>query len=209
LAFVLGHSHLAAAAEALGGPRWLAASTLVAALVLLLTALLLRAVLHRGAVAGKALKLLLAVPSRALRTWLSRTRSQFDFADEHLARFFSHRLSLKQLAPFVLLWVIESAESLLILRLLGLDIGFVELISFEVLLTLARNLAFMVPAGIGVQDLGYVAFLGALGVADPVNTGAAFSLLKRSKELTWAALGYTLLAFTRPAFGSTTPAPQS
>jgi hypothetical protein len=51
-----------------------------------------------------------------------------------------------------------------------------------------------VPAGLGVQDLSYLAFLRALQVPDALNVAAAFLLLKRSKECFWSMIGYALLA---------------
>jgi uncharacterized protein (TIRG00374 family) len=92
-------------------------------------------------------------------------------------------------------WLLESLETWLILRLLGIELGFVEVASFEVLLSFLRNVLFVLPAGLGVQDLGYVTFLAALGVPDAVNAGAAFVVLKRTKELFWIGVGYTLLGF--------------
>ena len=44
-----------------------------------------------------------------------------------------------------------------------------------------------------MQDLGYVAALGALGVPDAVTAGAAFVVMKRAKELAWALVGYASL----------------
>jgi uncharacterized membrane protein YbhN (UPF0104 family) len=52
----------------------------------------------------------------------------------------------------------------------------------------------MVPAGLGIQDASYVAFLRALHVPDALNVAAAFLLLKRSKEIFWAICGYVVLA---------------
>jgi hypothetical protein len=48
-----------------------------------------------------------------------------------------------------------------------------------------------------VQDAGYAAFLGALGVPQPLATGAAFVLLKRAKEVLWATIGYAFLLSDR------------
>jgi uncharacterized membrane protein YbhN (UPF0104 family) len=50
------------------------------------------------------------------------------------------------------------------------------------------------PAGLGVQDLGYVLFLKALGVPDATTVGTAFVLMKRGKDLFWVLLGFGLLA---------------
>jgi uncharacterized membrane protein YbhN (UPF0104 family) len=85
-------------------------------------------------------------------------------------------------------------ETYLILRVRGADIGFVEAASIEVLLTFVRHVVFVVPAGLGVQDLGYVTGLAALGVPSAASLGAAFVLVKRSKELLWVVIGYVLLA---------------
>jgi len=70
-------------------------------------------------------------------------------------------------------------------------------------LSFLKNVLFVLPAGIGVQDVGYVSCLSALGVPDALTIGAAFSALKRGKELFWAAVGYALLtADLRPALVS-------
>jgi hypothetical protein len=54
-------------------------------------------------------------------------------------------------------------------------------------------MAFFAPSGLGVQDMGYMAFFTALGLPDAGALGAAFVLLKRSKEILWVAIGYLLL----------------
>jgi len=76
--------------------------------------------------------------------------------------------------------------------------------------TLLRSIAFMVPAGLGVQDAGYVAFLAAFGVPEAATVGVAFVLIKRAKELFWIAMGFVLFLFSKqspaggkePALGS-------
>lgn len=90
-------------------------------------------------------------------------------------------------------WLLEAFETFLILRLLGVDISFGLVWAFEPALSLLRHAMFFIPAGLGVQDLGYVAFLRAFGVSDPVLTGSAFVLLKRLKELVFVAGGLLLL----------------
>ena len=52
----------------------------------------------------------------------------------------------------------------------------------------------MVPAGLGVQEVGYVALISAAGVANPIAVAAAFSVVKRLKEAFWISVGYGLLA---------------
>lgn len=98
------------------------------------------------------------------------------------------------LFTFLLVWLLEAAETFLILYLLGVHLPWTTVGGLEVSVSLLRNLVFMVPAGIGVQDLGYLAFLRALHVPDVVNVAAAFVLLKRGKECCWAITGYVILA---------------
>jgi uncharacterized membrane protein YbhN (UPF0104 family) len=64
-------------------------------------------------------------------------------------------------------------------------------LAMEAAVVFARNAAFFVPAGLGVQDAGYLAFLSAFGVAAPL--AAAFIVVKRTKELLWIAAGYLVL----------------
>ena len=59
---------------------------------------------------------------------------------------------------------------------------------------LVRGLAVPVPAGLGVQDAGYVLSLRALGVADATTVGAAFVVMKRGKDLFWVTVGFLVLA---------------
>jgi len=84
----------------------------------------------------------------------------------------------------------EGAEAFVILRLLGVDMTFTQVLAFEVVVSFVRSLAFMVPAGLGVQDAGYVAFLGAFSVPDAPTMGVAFVLIKRAKELLYVAVGF-------------------
>jgi len=196
--FVIGHQALGRASQHLIGSPVLMWLPLAAAVILGSGVCFAGSLLRQGAVATQLWNRLLGIPSRRLRAALSSSQTHFSGTDTGLARFFSQRITLRLVGPYVGSWLCESLETLLILRLLSVHLGFAEVVGFEVLLALTRNLAFMVPAGIGIQDLGYVTFFGALGVPDPVQTGAAFSILKRSKELIWACLGYACLARKRP-----------
>jgi uncharacterized membrane protein YbhN (UPF0104 family) len=109
-------------------------------------------------------------------------------------------------------WLVESVETFVILRVLGAPLGFIEVFSFEAGLSLVRSLAFFAPAGVGVQDLGYIAFLQVVGLPDAGALAAAFVLLKRGKELVWVGVGYLLLLVTgvrRPQAISTSEATQA
>lgn len=152
--------------------------------------------LHRGRVAERALEMLSRVPLRPLRGLLERSRFRFARTDGELRRFFSrsHAGTPACALAFLASWMLEAFETYLILRLLGVELSFWAVGGFEVALSFLRHVTFVLPAGIGVQDLGYVAFLQALGVSDPLVVGAGFVLVKRAKEAAWALLGFALLA---------------
>jgi uncharacterized membrane protein YbhN (UPF0104 family) len=152
--------------------------------------------LRRAAVACHVLHALQRIPLPSLSRWLAGAARRFSDVDATVAAFFRCGF-LRQAVPalwFVLGWAIESAETFAILRVLGADVSFVEIASLEILLTFLRHALFVVPAGLGVQDLGYVAAFSALGLPEAASLGAAFVLVKRTKELAWIALGYALLA---------------
>ena len=161
-----------------------------------LAALGVRATLHRGAIVARMHTVLRRFPYRRWQVYLHRKRRRFVETDGEMARFFGarkRRLSVPSL-PFLLAWFIESAETWFLLQMVGVHLDFITVASFEVVVVLLfRHFMFFLPAGLGAQDAGYVAFLGALGVTNPVSLGAAFVVLKRSKELLWAAVGYALL----------------
>ncbi|HYQ28106.1 MAG TPA: lysylphosphatidylglycerol synthase domain-containing protein, partial [Polyangiaceae bacterium] len=171
--------------------------------LLCLTALGLCGAFAKGRAAERVLALLRRIPNARLQRGLLRREASFTGTDQLTGHYFELGFARATLAPgvfFLCSWLCESLESFLILKLLGVELDFFSIASIEVCLSFLKNVIFVLPAGIGVQDVGYVSCLSALGVPDALTIGAAFSALKRGKELTWAALGYALLASeTRPA----------
>ena len=139
---------------------------------------------------------LCSLPIARLRAWIERSHASLESMGNRFARVTSDKGTLA-LATLMLLssWLVESVESWLILRLLGAPLGFAEVIAFEAGLSVVRSAVFFVPAGLGVQDLGYIAFLGALGLPDAAVLGTAFVALKRAKEAIWIIIGWSLAGF--------------
>ncbi len=193
---VLGFASLEQASVGVIGRRGLPWLVLLAAAVLLSAAVILRSLLCRGALAARLLGLLLRLPSQRLRRVLQEETRSFHETDGRLRRFFEAGGKRAHApAPWLLAgWLLESLETFVILRSLGVDLDFTTVAAFEVALCFVRNVVFVLPSGLGLHDLGYVTFLTALGVAEPVAAGAAFMILKRGKEAFWALVGYTLLA---------------
>jgi uncharacterized protein (TIRG00374 family) len=133
---------------------------------------------------------------RWLGPWLDRHTQRFQRADEHLVRFFEaeRRALVLPLALYCLGWVVRGFETWLFLRLLGAQVPFLTAVVMEVAIIVVRSAAVPVPAGIGVQDVGYVLCFRALGLPDAVTLATAFVVLKRGKDLFWILVGFALLA---------------
>jgi len=176
-----------------GGLAWL----------LLASAVFMMAAFGAGFAAGAQVRLaervrlvLDRVMGRWIGSWLQRHAPRFARTDEQLVRFFwrePRALALPMLL-YSLGWVVRGLETLVYLRLLGVSLSPTVATLVESTLVLVRSVAVPVPAGLGVQDAGYVLTLGALGVRDATTVGTAFVLLKRGKDLFWILFGFVLLA---------------
>jgi len=151
-------------------------------------------VLRRSTLAKSTLALLRALPVSRVRSFIAREERWFAATDGAVSSFFraDGRRLVAPLVCFVGAWLMEAVETWLILNLLGAPVSFATAGSLEVVLSLVRNVVFVVPAGLGVQDVGYAVCFAAFGVPEAASTGAAFVLLKRGKELSWIAVGYSL-----------------
>jgi len=199
LIFMFGFSYLQASSRRFIGTTGLEWVVLGIAAVLALASYGVSTTLHRGSVVSKVHTWLSRFPSRRWQRYLAQRRDRFSECDGQMTRLFSagaHRRAGPVLA-FLAGWISESAETYLILHLLGVDLSFVAVASFEVVLAFVRHTLVFLPAGLGVQDAGYAAFLAALGIPQPLATGAAFVLLKRAKEVLWASVGYAFLLSDR------------
>ena len=198
LALALGYSHLGRASVGLGGASWpwLAWLMVAAALVLLGSASVMTLAVFSGNVAARLRRLLSRIPLGSARAWLLERAGRFDEIDRQFGRLASMPRSslVGSTVVFSAVWVIEAVETLIALRLVGAPIGFTEALAIEVLVSLLRSIAFVLPSGIGVQDAGYIALLAAFGIPDAATTGVAFLIIKRARELFWIAIGYGVLA---------------
>jgi uncharacterized protein (TIRG00374 family) len=181
---------------------------LAGAAILVAVALASAAIGVHGKMADRVRRLLNRVGGRWMGNWLEQNALRFQAADEHLSGFFNHHAGglVVPIACHLFAWFARAVETLIFLRLLGFHVALTAAMVIETSLILVRAMAVPVPAGLGVQDAGYVLSLKGLGVADAVTVGAAFVLLKRGKDLFWIAFGFLLLALggdrRKPALGA-------
>jgi uncharacterized protein (TIRG00374 family) len=185
-----------AAAIGRSGLPWLLLATSFVLVAVALAAVL--ATTH-GRVADRVHRGLHRVVGRWLGPWLERNALRFQRTDDGLATFFRREpLGLvPSIALYELGWFVRSLETYLFLRLVGVDVPLAAAMVIETALILVRAMAVPVPAGLGVQDTGYVLCLKALAIPDAATVGTAFVLLKRGKDLFWILLGFLLLGVGR------------
>jgi Lysylphosphatidylglycerol synthase TM region len=156
------------------------------------------------------------VGGRWLGSWLQRHALRFQRADDNLVSFFERERGA--LAPPMLLysagWLVRGVETWLFLHLLGVDVSYLAALVVETAIIVVRSVAVPVPAGLGVQDVGYLLCLKALGIPDAITVTTAFVVLKRGKDLFWILLGFALMAVgernaSRPAASTAGSPPAS
>jgi hypothetical protein len=199
---VIGHGFLQRASLAVIGVPGLAGLVTGAAACLAIVAVVLGMLAFSGTMARSAGRLLARLPIRSLRESLRSEADPTALIDQHLGRALGERWwqSAGPLGLFALSWAMECVETGILLRLLGVPAGFLEVVAFEPVVSLMRHLVFFIPAGVGIQEVGYLAFFRAAGYPDPLNLSAAFSVLKRSREAIGIGSGYLFLAL--PEFGA-------
>jgi uncharacterized protein (TIRG00374 family) len=178
------------------GLPWL---LLLASLVLVMAASAVVLATAHGRVANRVHRTLERFGGRWLGSWLRRNAPRFERTDDSLAAFF--QAARPRLTASVALhgagWFVRSVETWLFLRLVGAEVPLVAAMVIETALILVRAAAVPVPAGLGVQDAGYVLCLRALGVPDATTVGAAFVVIKRGKDIFWIVAGFVLLGLGR------------
>ena len=192
LAVAVAHDLYARSSIAIVGTGGLVGYVAAAAVGLAIVAVGLGLGLWSASFADRARHVLAKLPSRRVRAALEARRTGFAATDRALAVLGQHRARVA--IAWTLLggaWLIETVETYLVCRLVGIELDLTHALAMEAAVVFVRNVAFVVPAGLGVQDAGYLAFLAAFGVAPPLAT--AFVVTKRIKELIWIATGYLVL----------------
>ena len=135
-------------------------------------------VLRHGSVFGRLQKLLR--PLIGEYAWAQSAAALDRELRASLERGWS--LSLAGTLQFAAL-ISGSFEVWFALRLFGHPVSGTTALILESLILAVRHLAFVVPAGIGVQEAAFVVFGQALGIGGEL--GLAVSMVKRLRELSW------------------------
>ena len=124
--------------------------------------------------------------------FLPNAQSRADALNQDIQRLYSShwRLALSS-ALHLFGWFMSAFQIWVLLRFMGQDVAFIDCVAIEALVYAAKSVAFVMPNGAGVQELGYAIFGSLFRL--PYETGLALSFLKRGRDL--AVGGPALLAW--------------
>ena len=132
--------------------------------------------------------------------WLGLPQRAPDFTrrlqhlDEEIARFHGETRGafLLSSASFAVGWALGVLEIYIILWLLGVPVTIHRALTIEVLSVAIDGMLFFIPAKVGTQEGGKVLIFTVLAL-DPAK-GLALGILRRIRELSWAAVGMLILS---------------
>jgi len=103
-------------------------------------------------------------------------------------------------AAYLLGWLSDAIEILLICHLLGLPISWTGAIAIESFISVAKVMGVLVPGALGVQESGVVLLFHLFGLPAPV--AAAYAIIRRGRELLYVLVGGALLYAEETSFKS-------
>ncbi len=90
-------------------------------------------------------------------------------------------------------WILGALETWLMLYLMNISISLLQAIMIEGLLCLAKGLGFFIIGSLGVMEGSMISLFQILNLGQ--GPGLAFTLLKRSRELIYGILGWSLYLY--------------
>jgi uncharacterized membrane protein YbhN (UPF0104 family) len=126
------------------------------------------------------------------RWWASGGARLRSFGIQVLASLQSRPADFARSVSFAYVgWFWGVVETYLILRMLKSPVDWSRALSIETLAVTIEGILFFVPAKMGTQEGGKVLIFKAMGL-DPAR-GLALGLVRRVRELAWAAIGLCVL----------------
>jgi uncharacterized protein (TIRG00374 family) len=114
--------------------------------------------------------------------------------DHRIADYYHQRWGrgILSLTFHLLGWLVEGVEVYVLLKLLQLSATAEVAIGIAALSSAVRAASFVIPASLGIQEGGNIFIFSSFGL--PADAAMAFSILRRMRELGWAAIGFLLLS---------------
>lgn len=146
-------------------------------------------------IASRFHNLLQRIPIKKISEFVNLRKEDFAAIDRNLLtiRTAGHKQLVGSSLYYFASWWMEFLETYILLHAIGMNVSVQDALALEALVSALRLGAFFLPAGAGVQEAGYAGILMALGVAASPSSTTLFLLAKRSRDICWIVLGYSLL----------------
>lgn len=120
-------------------------------------------------------------------------RAQLLGMDRTITRFYlGHRSRfIACTALFLAGWFLDTVELWMVSHLLGMPLAWSQALAIESFIGVVKVVGLWVPGALGVQESGIVMLVRLAGGSDLL--GATYALLRRARELAFAAVGWGLL----------------
>lgn len=125
--------------------------------------------------------------------WLQSRRSALESMDDAITQFYrDHPGRFAASATWYMTgWLLDSLDVFLAAWLMGSPISWLQALSIESFIGIAKVLGLMVPGALGVQESSIVLICRWVGLPDVF--GVTYALIRRARETVYAALGGLLL----------------
>jgi hypothetical protein len=132
---------------------------------------------------------------RVVRQLLIKCRPSFIEINHTLNSFYKEHKKklLLTLMFFLFTWILMALESLIILKIIGIEVNIFQMIALESLISFVRMVFFFLPGAAGPLDLSIIMIFNLVGIQDPLQSSLMYIVLKRSKEVCWIITGYFVL----------------
>lgn len=137
------------------------------------------------------------------RRWIAPTEEAQPAAgllkatSRHLRAYFAHcrwRFATAVIV-FAAAYIWRAFEAFWICRFIGTPVTVKTALTIEVLSIAIDGALFVVPAKIGIQELGKTAIFSLLGL--PLASGLAFGIVRHVREIFWAVIGFTIYSVSK------------
>jgi len=134
---------------------------------------------------------------KSLKKFLKKIREPSIQINKTLSNFYKdYKIRLVTTTVFFFsTWILMAFESLIILKIMGINVNLFQMILLESLISFVRMIFFFLPGAAGPQDLSIIMLFTIAGLPDPLLNSFLFVILKRCKELFWIITGYILLIY--------------
>ena len=132
-----------------------------------------------------------------LEKWMEYKLAGAHLVDEGVRIYYKNHRQGFELSVFFnfLAWFGGVLEIMIFMRLVGLPVSFPAALAIETFSLFVNNIAFFVPARIGVGEGARALLFTTLGYAKEM--GLLYGIIRRIRELAWVGVGFLILSLAR------------